>query len=137
MLKDIKLINLPKISDERGHLTFLENYSQIPFAIQRVYYLYDVPLHGDRGGHAHKALHQLIVPICGSFKLRLHDGFEEKTYQLAEPSQGLYICPMIWRNLTHFSPGSVCIVFASELYDSDDYIRDYDTFLKLAAKTKL
>ncbi len=122
------LIDLPKISDPRGNLTFIEGRQHIPFDISRVYYLYDVPGGAERGGHAHKALNQLIIAMSGSFDVVLDDGEKKKRVHLNRSYQGLYVCPMIWRELDNFSSGSVCMVLASNLYDEEDYYRNYDTF---------
>ena len=129
-LADCKLINLPKIADPRGNLTFIETGRHIPFEIRRVYYLYDVPGGGERGGHAHKALSQLIVAMSGSFDVILSDGQKRQRFHLNRSYYGLYVCPMIWRELDNFSSGSVCMVLASNFYDESDYYRDYDTFLR-------
>ena len=129
-LSDCKLISLPKIQDPRGNLTFIEGGSHVDFEIRRVYYLYDVPGGASRGGHAHKALHQLIVALSGSFDALLDDGQEKKTFHLNRSYKGLYVCPMIWRELSNFSSGSVCMVLASNRYDEADYYRDYDQFLR-------
>ena len=128
-LDKCKIVDLPKISDPRGNLTFIENSRHIPFDISRVYYLYDVPGGAERGGHAHKGLQQLIVAMSGSFDVILDDGFARKRYHLNRSYSGLYVCPMIWRELDNFSSGSVCMVLASNFYDEDDYYRDYDQFL--------
>jgi len=128
-MKDCKIIVLPKISEPRGNLTFIEQNRHIPFAIQRVYYLYDVPGGAERGGHAHKNLHQLIIAMSGSFDVVLDDGVEKKRFHLNRSYNGLYVCPMIWRELDNFSSGSVCMVLASNLYDEADYYRDYEIFL--------
>jgi len=133
-LNDCKIINLPKISDPRGNLTFIEGQKHIPFDIQRVYYLYDVPGGAERGGHAHKNLHQLIVAMSGSFDVVLDDGCEKKRYHLNRSYQGLYVCSMIWRELDNFSSGSVCMVLASNKYDEDDYYRNYIDFLSMKEK---
>lgn len=125
-----KIIELPKISDPRGNLTFIEEGSHIPFDIKRVYYLYDVPGGAERGGHGHKALHQLIIAMSGSFDVLLDDGNEKKRFHLNRSYYGLYVCPMIWRELDNFSSGSVCMVLASNLYSEEDYYRDYDPFIK-------
>jgi hypothetical protein len=129
-LKNCKIIQLPKIEDPRGNLTFIEGSGHIPFDIKRVYYLYDVPGGAERGGHAHKELHQLIVAMSGSFDVILDDGYEKKRFHLNRSYYGLYVCPMIWRELDNFSSGSVCMVLASNLYDESDYYRDYSVFLK-------
>jgi dTDP-4-dehydrorhamnose 3,5-epimerase-like enzyme len=102
----------------------------VPFDIKRVYYLYDVPGGAERGGHAHKNLHQLIVAMSGSFDIVLDDGREKKRFHLNRSYYGLYVCPMIWREMDNFSSGSVCLVLASQLYDPDDYYRDYAEFIK-------
>lgn len=128
-LADCRLIELPKIEDSRGNLTFIEGNRQIPFSIARVYYLYDVPGGSERGGHAHKALHQLIVAMSGSFDVVLDDGREKKRVHLNRSYYGLYVCPMIWRELDNFSSGSLCMVLASNLYEEADYYRNYDEFL--------
>lgn len=124
-----RLVDLPKISDPRGNLTFVEGGQHIPFDIQRVYYLYDVPGGAERGGHAHKGLQQLIIAMSGSFDVVLDDGREKKRFHLNRSYSGLYVCPMIWRELDNFSSGSVCMVLASQRYDEDDYYRDYVEFM--------
>jgi dTDP-4-dehydrorhamnose 3,5-epimerase-like enzyme len=129
-----RIIELPKISDPRGNLTFIEGSNHIPFDIQRVYYLYDVPGGAERGGHAHKALHQLIIAMSGSFDIHLDDGHAKKTIHMNRSYNGLYVCPMIWREIDNFSSGAVCLVLASDYYDEQDYYRDYDTFIEDANK---
>ena len=130
------VISLPKISDPRGNLTSIEGGQHVPFDIQRVYYLYDVPGGAERGGHAHKGLHQLIIAMSGSFDVVLDDGFNKKRVHLSRSYNGLYVCPMIWRELDNFSSGSVCMVLASNRYDEEDYFRDYGDFLKAAGVPK-
>ena len=125
-----KIIELPKISDPRGNLSFIEGGNQIPFDIQRVYYLYDVPGGAERGGHAHKGLHKLIIAMSGSFDVVLDDGKNKKRVHLSRSYIGLYVCPMIWRELDNFSSGSVCMVLASNKYDEQDYYRDYAEFMR-------
>jgi WxcM-like, C-terminal len=127
-LVDCKIIELPKISDPRGNLTFIEATRHIPFDIRRVYYLYDVPGGSERGGHAHKGLHQLIIAMSGSFDVLLDDGTAQRRFHLNRSYYGLYVCPMIWRELDNFSSGSVCMVLASNRYDEEDYYRDYTEF---------
>lgn len=128
-IADCKIIELPKIADPRGNLSFIEGGQHIPFDISRVYYLYDVPGGSDRGSHAHKNLHQFIVAMSGSFDVVLDDGKEKKRFHMNRSYYGLYVCPMMWRDLDNFSSGAVCMVLASEHYDEVDYIRDYDQFL--------
>jgi dTDP-4-dehydrorhamnose 3,5-epimerase-like enzyme len=130
-INDCRIIDLRKISDVRGNLTPVEANDDIPFGIKRVYYLYDVPGGESRGGHAHKALFQLIIAVGGSFAVTLYDGMNKKSFVLNRPYQGLLVVPGIWRELDDFSSGSVCLVLASEKYDTEDYIRDYDEFLKM------
>jgi hypothetical protein len=131
-LNDCKLIHLPKILDPRGNLSFIEGGQHIPFDIQRVYYLYDVPGGSDRGAHAHKNSQQFIVAMSGSFDVVLNDGTEIKRFHLNRSYYGLYICPMMWRDLDNFSSGAVCMVLASSHYDVSDYIRDFSNFISLA-----
>ncbi len=125
-----QMISLPKIADPRGNLTFIEGGSHVPFQIQRVYYLYDVPGGAERGGHAHKGLHQLIIAMSGSFDVVLDDGANKKRVHLSRSYNGLYVCPMIWRELDNFSSGSVCLVLASNKYDKEDYYRDYAEYVR-------
>ena len=129
-----EVIDLPRISDPRGNLTFVEGERHVPFAIQRVYYLYDVPGGAERGGHAHRELHQLIVAMSGSFDVHLDDGYSKKSIHLNRSYRGLYVCPMIWREIDNFSSGAVCMVLASNRYDEADYYRDYQDFLREAVR---
>uniref|UniRef100_UPI0040485EA5 sugar 3,4-ketoisomerase n=1 Tax=Limnohabitans sp. TaxID=1907725 RepID=UPI0040485EA5 len=129
-IDNCKIVDLPKISDPRGNLTFIEGGNHIPFDIHRAYYLYDVPGGAERGGHAHKGLHQLIIAMSGSFDVVLDDGKNKKRVHLARSYYGLYVCPMIWRELDNFSSGSVCMVLASNKYDEADYYRIYNDFMK-------
>jgi dTDP-4-dehydrorhamnose 3,5-epimerase-like enzyme len=135
-IKQCSIINLPKIADPRGNLTFIEGGRHVPFQIQRVYYLYDTPGGAERGGHAHKELQQLIVAMSGSFDVILNDGREKKRFHLNRSYYGLYVCPMIWRELDNFSSGSVCMVLASNFYDESDYFRDFQEFLKALKQTR-
>lgn len=127
-IKDCKIVELPKIADPRGNLSFIEGGRHIPFDIKRVYYLYDVPGGSDRGSHAHKNLHQFIIAMSGSFDVVLDDGKQKHRFHLNRSYFGLYVCPMMWRDLDNFSSGAVCMVLASEHYDEADYIRDYEQF---------
>ena len=129
-----RIVDLPKITDPRGNLTFIEGNRHVPFDIRRVYYLYDVPGGAERGGHAHKDLHQLIVAMSGSFDVVLDDGKNKQRIHLNRSYNGLYVCPMIWRELDNFSSGSVCMVLASNHYDESDYYRDYNEFITAVDK---
>jgi hypothetical protein len=129
-LESCKLLDLPKVSNPQGSLTFVEGGCHVPFDIRRVYYLYDVPGGAERGGHAHKALEQVIIAMSGSFDILLDDGRERTKFHLNRSYTGLYVCPMIWRELDNFSSGSVCMVLASAVYDEADYYRDYAEFMR-------
>lgn len=128
---ECRIIELPKIADPRGNLTFIEQQRHIPFEIKRVYYLYDVPGGESRGGHAHKQLQQFIIAASGSFTVITHNGDKEERFFLNRSYYGLYIPKMTWRELDNFSSGSVSLVLASEMYDEDDYIRNFDEFMKM------
>lgn len=123
-----KLVQLPRLSDGRGSLSFVQPGPLLPFEIRRVYYLYDVPEGQPRGAHGHRKLEQLIVAVSGAVDVEVDDGRQRRMFRLDAPDVGLYVCPMIWRNLTGFTPGTVCIVLASEPYDEADYFRNYDDF---------
>lgn len=133
-IENCHIIDLPKIYEPRGNLTFIEGGNHIPFNIQRVYYLYDVPGGSERGGHAHKELQQLIIAMSGSFDVVLDDGRVKKRFHLNRSYYGLYVCPMIWRELDNFSSGSVCMVLASNRYYEADYYRDYNEYLQALKK---
>jgi len=122
-------IELPQIRDPRGDLTFIEGGRHVPFPIERVYYLYNVPVDAERGGHAHKELEQVIFALSGSFRVTVDDGHARTEYWLRDPRRGLYISRLIWRELDAFSQGAVCMVLASRPYDEADYYRTYDDFL--------
>lgn len=128
-LSSCRIIELPEVSGARGKLAFIENSVHIPFDILRVYYLYDVPEGISRAGHAHKELHQVLIAMSGRFDVELDDGRDMQIFHLNRPSLGLYICPMVWRVIDNFAPGSVCMALASLPYDEADYYRDHDEFL--------
>ena len=128
---DCSVIDMDKHHHVKGNITVVENSKTIPFDVKRIYYLYDVPGGEARGGHAHKALYQLIIAASGSFNVTLDDGHVKRTVTLNRPYQGLYVVPGIWRELDNFSSGSVCLVLAPEEYDEADYIRTYEEFQKI------
>lgn len=129
-VKDCNIINLTKIHNQAGNMTVLENSKSIPFQVKRIYYLYDVPMGSERGGHGHYELEQFIVAASGSFTIVLDDGKDKKHLFLNNPSEALYIKPGIWREIINFSSGSICLVLASQEYTEKDYIRDYDKYLQ-------
>jgi dTDP-4-dehydrorhamnose 3,5-epimerase-like enzyme len=128
-IKDCSLIDLPRVNDPRGNLTFIEGGRHIPFQLKRVFYLYDVPGGALRAGHALKQCQQFIIAASGSFDVVLDDGFEKRRYQLNRSYYGLYVPPLVWREIDNFSSNSICVVLASEQYDEGDYYREYDDFL--------
>ena len=125
---DCMLLDFPKNHQLNGNLTSITNSKEVPFDIQRIYYLYDVPGGNSRGGHAHKDLYQIMIALSGSFTVTVDDGMLKRSFQLFQPYQGLLIPPGLWRDLDNFSSGSICMVLASELYDENDYFRDYEKF---------
>ena len=125
----VQIIDLPIISDRRGDLTFVEGHRHIPFDIARVYYLYNVPVDAERGGHAHHQLQQVLFALSGSFRIKIDDGHETSEHWLRNPRRGLLINQLIWREMDSFSQGAVCMVLASHAYDEADYIRDHADFL--------
>ena len=130
-VEDCKLMKLKKIGDPRGNLTFVESGVDIDFEIKRIYYIYDVPSGEYRGAHAHRELEQLMIALSGSFDVILDDGKCKRTVNLNNPAIGLYITKVIWREMSNFSAGSVCLVLASDHYDEHDYIRNYEQFLSI------
>ncbi len=130
-LSNVKQIQLPKIMDERGNLTFIEGENHIPFKIKRTYMIYDVPGGEKRGSHAYKELDEVIVSLSGSFDLVVSDGKETKTYTLNRSYHAIYVPHGLWRTLENFSTNSLCLVLASTDYDEDDYVRDYTEFLNM------
>lgn len=133
---EARIIELPRITDPRGNLTVAEALNHVPFDIRRAYWVYDVPGGESRGGHAHKRLKQLLIALSGSFTVTLDDGHERQTFLLNHPWQGLVIETGIWRTLDDFSSGAVCLVLASEPYDEEDYIYDYQEFLSYTGCSK-
>jgi len=130
----IKLINLPKILDERGNLSFIEEGTHLPFKIRRTYWIYDVPGGEMRGAHAFKETEELIVALSGSFDVILHDGATERRFSLNRSYYGLYVPKMIWRRLENFSTNSLALILSSTRYNKDDYIRDFNQFISLSVK---
>jgi hypothetical protein len=127
---DTKLLLLPQIPTPGGRLTFVNNNVEVPFEVKRIYYLYDIPSGESRGGHAHKKLEQLIIAVTGSFDLIVDDGQDKYTYHLNRPNMGVYLPKGLWRELDNFSAGATCLVLASTEYLAEDYLRDYEEFLK-------
>lgn len=133
-ITDCKLIDLPKINDPRGNLTFLESERHLPFEFKRIFYLYDVPGGAVRAGHALKTCSQFLIAVSGSFDVVLDDGINKQRYHLNRSYYGLYIQPLIWREIENFSSGSVCMVLASEYYNELAYYREYEAFLQAVRK---
>ena len=130
-IRDCEIVELPRMTDPRGDLTFIEGGRHVPFDIRRVYYLYDVPTAESRGAHAHHRLQQFVICLSGSFDVMVDDGTDKATIHLNRPWLALYVPPMIWAAEVNFDAGSVCLVLASELYNEADYIRDYGEYLRL------
>ena len=130
---DCRIIELPKVDDPRGKLTFIEQSRHVPFEIRRLFYIYDVPTEESRGAHAHRSLQQFMICVSGSFDVALDDGAVRTRVHLNRPWKGLYVPPLIWAAEVNFDPGSICLVLTSDLYDENDYIRDYAEYLRLAA----
>lgn len=128
---DCSLVTLPKIQDRSGNITVIENLKEIPFAVKRVFYLYDIPAGEDRGAHAHHHCHQFLIAASGSFEVLLNDGKIQRLVQLNKPFLGLHIPPMIWASEINFSSGAICLVLASDLYNEKDYIREYIEYKNL------
>jgi dTDP-4-dehydrorhamnose 3,5-epimerase-like enzyme len=133
-IHDCRLIELPRVPDARGNLTFVESGRHIPFDIKRVYYLYDVPGGASRAGHAHKQLQQVLIAMSGSFDVLIDDGTSKKKFHLNRSYFGLYIPSMVWREIDNFSSGAVCMALASAFYDEADYYRSHDAFVAAVAK---
>ncbi|MCY0899352.1 MAG: FdtA/QdtA family cupin domain-containing protein [Firmicutes bacterium] len=129
------LREFPQVSDIRGNLTYIEPSHDLPFLVRRLYYLYDIPPYATRGGHAHRTLYQCLIALAGSFDVVVEDGLTVTRYTLAQPTVGLVLPPMVWRELDHFLPHSICLVLASDLYNEGDYIRNHDEFHALLGVT--
>ena len=129
------LVHFPKIESARGTLTVIEATKQIPFEIGRVFYIYDVPEGSERGGHAHKSTHEILIPVSGSFHVQLNDGRLTQTFILDRADVGLYLPPLCWRELRHFTVGAVCLVLASGAYDASEYLGYFDDFLEAIGKS--
>jgi dTDP-4-dehydrorhamnose 3,5-epimerase-like enzyme len=125
---DCSLVYLPKIQNRAGNITPVHNNTEVPFEIQRVFYLYDIPGGESRGAHAHKSCHQFLIAVTGAFEVLLDDGLTQRQILLNKANVGLHIPPGIWASEINFSSGAVCLVLASHLYDPEDYIRDYETY---------
>jgi hypothetical protein len=136
LINDVRIINLPKIEDQRGNLSFYESLNHIPFEIKRTYWIYDVPGGQKRGGHAFKAQHEFIIALSGSFDVKLNDGKTEINYSLNRSYYGLYVPNMIWREMLNFSTNSLALIVSSTSYSDADYIRDYNLFQKLTLNEK-
>jgi len=128
-LNDIRFIDLPVIEDARGNLAFIQE-GIVPYNFKRVYYLFDVPSGAERGGHSHIAQKQMLIALSGSFDVVLNDGTEKRTYTLNRPNKGLFVVEGVWRELQNFSSGAVCLVIAEDVFDENDYIREFDDFLE-------
>lgn len=135
-MEKIRIINLPKIEDPRGNLSFIEENNHIPFSIRRVYWIYDVPGGEVRGGHAYKTLNEFIIALSGSFDVILNDGTGEKKYSLNRSYHGLYVPQLIWRRVENFSTNALCLILASNIYNENDYIRDFNNFKKILGSKK-
>ena len=136
-IDDVRIIDLPKFLDVRGNLSFAENFAQIPFEIKRTYWIYDVPGGEDRGGHAFRANEELVIALSGAFDVVVDDGSRKKVFTLNRSYYGLYVPAGLWREMENFSTNSFALEFGSIGYDTGDYIRDYDEFLKLKSDGKI
>lgn len=133
-ISNCNIIHFPKIQNRSGNITPIHNFKEIPFEVKRIFYLYDIPGGESRGAHAHKTCHQILIAASGSFEVRINDGISEQIIFLNRPYYGLHIPPMIWANELNFSSGSVCLVLTSQIYNPDDYIRNYEEFKNISGK---
>jgi len=136
-IKDVKIIELPKFTDPRGNLSFVVQLNHIPFEIKRTYWIYDVPGGENRGGHAFRQNEEFVIALSGAFDVTVDDGKEKKTFTLNRSYYGLYIPAGLWREMSNFSTNSLALEFGSTHYDMNDYVRDYDEFLKLKGNGKI
>ena len=127
---DCSIVELPRHISRAGNISIAENITNLPFEVKRVFYIYDIPGGEDRGAHAHKECHQFLVAASGSFEIEMNDGINKRTVVLNRPYYGLHVPPGIWAAEKGFSSGAICLVLTSDLYDTEDYIRDYERFLK-------
>jgi hypothetical protein len=134
---DCSIIHLPKIHSRQGNITPVQNNFTIPFEVRRIYYLYDIPGGESRGAHGHKNLESLVIAVSGSFDVTVDDGYNKKTVQLNRPYLGLNLKPGIWRDLSNFSSGAICLVLASDVFEEEDYLRNYNDFLDFKKNTAL
>lgn len=133
---DCRIITLNKHQHQNGNLSVVENYAEVPFELQRIYYLYDIPGGAERGGHSHYKCEEFIIAVSGSFDIILNDGINQRTVSLNRSNVGLLVVPGIWRVLNNFSSGAVCLVIASEKFNECDYVRSFDEFLKLTSEKR-
>ncbi len=131
---DCSILSLPQVHSIAGNITAIENNKNIPFEVKRIYYLYDIPGGESRGAHGHKKLHQFIIAASGSFDVTIDDGTNKRTVTLNHPNRALYLVPGLWRELSNFSSGAICLVLASDIYREEDYIRDYNELVKYKQK---
>lgn len=127
---DVRILEFSKVCDPRGNLSFIEGGCHVPFPIRRVFYIYDVPGGATRGSHAHMKCHEVLIPVCGSFDLHVNDGVNQKIITLNSSNKGVHIPPGMWISTHNYTTGSVCLVLCSDIYEEEDYIRDFEEFIK-------
>ena len=133
-LDRVRYLDFPKVCDPRGNLSFIEGGCHVPFAIKRIFYVYDVPGGATRGAHAHKTCTEILIPIVGSFEVHLSDGKEERIYKMDTSNRGLIVPPGLWLSTHRYTSGTVCLVLCSDYFEEEDYIRDFDDFCEWASK---